>query len=309
MEFGEIVRTAFRIAWQKKTLWLLGIFATGSSMSSMFDVFDKGGDDFDIKQFGLGSDFDSIGNFFSQNSWIVVVLVALLLLMLLTYFILHLICAPALIDAVKQNATGHTYRLRESLSVGVQYMWRYLGLILLKAMIGIATVGVLIVTSVFAFIAHTVLGIVAILFIIPIGFIMIVSLASIFALAERAIVVDDYPILDSIDYAFGLFMKNKANCLTCFIIYVGISIVIALASFVLLAALAIPFAIVAFTSSAGLILSLLVGIPLFLAISLPISGFVGAALEGIYTLFYMRLLAIGDTQRGEIASDPSPGAV
>lgn len=309
MEFGVIVRTAFRIAWEKKTLWLLGIFATGSTMSSMWDIFDRGGDEFGIEQFGIGSDFSSIGDFFTQNSWLIAALGALLVLMILTYFVLHLICAPALIDAVKRNATGQTYRLRDSLSVGVQYMWRYLGLSILAAMIGFAIIGVLVVVVIVSFIVHNAIGVLSLLFIIPLGFVLIVGMISIFWLAERAIVIDDYPILDSIDRSYGLFMANKANCLICFLIYLGLSIVIALASFILLAILAIPFAIVAFTSSAGLIISLLIGIPLFLAISLPISGFVGASLEGIYTLFYMRIVALENEHPGEIANDPAPGVV
>ncbi len=288
MDYGEIIRTAFTLAWRHKSLWLLGLFASGSANFS----FDS---DFDFPGTGLG-EFGGdglgyrIGGFFESNPWLLVPLVGLILIYALTFLILNCICSPALVDAVNNLTRGGHYRLGKSFLVGVGYFWRFLGITIAGFLAAAAAVFVFVMIVVLMFVLNVFLGILSLLVVIPLGFFTVLFISNVFALAERALVIRDIDIGDALSEGYYLFMNNKVPNLIIFLLYIVLVIAISVGVMIILAILAVPFYFMATHTPFGLIGSLAVGIPVFLAVSLPVSGFLGASFEAMYTLFYFRLV-------------------
>ncbi|MBU2652520.1 MAG: hypothetical protein KKA81_16465, partial [Bacteroidetes bacterium] len=124
MDYGEIINSAFRLSWRKKSLWIFGLFAFGMAYPSL-----------DWEEHFDFSKFDSFG--FDQlnldgNLAALFTLVGLLVaLMVIIHVLLNAISTPALVDAVNRITRGGQYRFKTSLQTGIQYMWRTLALMIL----------------------------------------------------------------------------------------------------------------------------------------------------------------------------------
>jgi len=172
MDYGEIISSAFRVAWRNKSLWILGLFAVG--WSNLSDIIDP-----DFNERIGSSGFQILGytldfkHFAETNIWILIAIAGLLVIYMLLFIILHCICTPALIDGVNRLTRGGTYRLRESFSTGLDFFWRYIGINLLIMIIGIFTTIALIGPVVLLFVISVPLGFLSLIIIFPAFFFFI----------------------------------------------------------------------------------------------------------------------------------------
>ncbi len=285
IDYGEIVRKAFALCWEYKSLWILGLF-TGTGWGMTF---------YDFPDFSKNSSFPmlegiDVEQFLQANSWVLIVAGMFILVYVITFILLSCICQPALIDAVNRVIHGGTYKLRVSFAVGMKYIWRFLGLGILEIA---AMVMLLIITIVYfaiAFAIHVVVGILSVLVAIPIGFVCLMMLVNILALAGRAIVVRDISITDAITEGYHLFMMYKVPNLVFFLLFIGLSIAISVSMIIVYGIISIPLFFLGTVSNIGLLAAIAIGVPLFFIISIPLSGFLGAAFEAMFTIFYFRLL-------------------
>ncbi len=282
MDYGEIIRTAFSLAWRNKSLWLLGLFAAGGTSLS-FDWISH----LDFPDLGITFD---VHDFLADNPWLLVLLGGVILTYILIYIVLNCICTPALIDAVNRLTRGGVYRFRDSFSSGVSFLWRFLGLSIVGLVVAAVLILALVLPIVLLFAASKVIGLLSLLPALPVFFCLALALTNVFMLAERALVVRNVSISDAISEGYHLFMNNKLSNLIIFLLYILLSIAIAIGVTIIFAVLATPFVAMGLISTAGLVAALVFGIPLFLVLSLPVSGFLGAAFESMYTLFYFRLV-------------------
>lgn len=289
MDYGEIIGSAFRVAWRNKSLWILGLFAVGlTNLSDIFDIPFRGQvEDMEFKILDYSIDF---GRFAESNMWILIAIAGLLVIYMLLFIILHCICTPALIDGVNRLTRGGVYRLRDSFSVGIDYFWRYIGINILVIIAGIVGSIALIGPIVLLFIISLPLGFLSLIVIFPVFFFFVFALSTISTLAERAMVIRNIRITDALQEGYDLFWKNKVHSLIIFLLYLALSIGIALGLMVVFGIMSIPFVLVASASTIGLIMALAVGLPILMIIMLPVSGFLGTAFEAMYTIFYIRLV-------------------
>lgn len=282
MDYGEIIGSSFRLPWKYKSMWVLGLFASGmASFPLEMLKYSKDGT-FDVPQF--------IEDVMHDHSEIIVALVALAILTVVVFIVMNLICTAGLIDAVNRLTRGGTYRLQDSFTTGLRYFPQYLGINLLQfltAGFGVFVLGMLIVG---AFVIHVAIGILALMVIVPALFCLIWFLTNVFMLAERALVVRDVGIEAALREGYLLFRRNLVSNLIFFLINVGLSMAIGLGVMALVLIMAVPFALVASSSDGGLLLALIIGLPVLGVVALPISGYLGAVFESMYTQFYFRLV-------------------
>ncbi len=228
MDYGEIVGTAFKVAWRNKSLWILGLFAVGlSNFSDSIDIpFRSQIDNMEFQILDYTIDFDRIAQL---NMWVLVAIAGLLVIYMLLFIILHCICTPALIDGVNRLTRGGVYRLRDSFSAGIGFFWRYIGINILVIMAGIVGSFALIGPVVLLFIISVPLGFLSLIVIFPAFFFFIFALSTISTLAERAIVIRNIGVIDALEEGYDLFWKNKIHSLVIFLLYLALTIGIALA--------------------------------------------------------------------------------
>ncbi len=297
INYGEIVRTSFQLAWKYKSLWILGLFAAGGTAVSGPN-FQFGGDDFQSGTY----DIDRVVDFVGQHPEILVFVIGFFLLFVLTMIILNVICKGAMIDAVNKLTRGGHYRFSDSFGEGVRFFWRMLFLGILVTFAIIALMVAIAIPVGLAFAAWVPLGILVLLLAIPFAFLGIAAINNVFALAARAVIVRDTDIGSALEEGYDLLRMFFWPNVIVFLIYLGLTILISIGTLIIFSVIAIPFVLIAMQSTTAFVISLIVGIPLFLLVSLPLSGFLGAAFESIYTLFYFRL--VEPTGRPEPPSPP-----
>ena len=172
----------------------------------------------------------------------------------------------------------------------MKYFWRMVGLNLISFFVIVGAVLIIIGIIVIAFVVAVPLGFISLIPMIPIGFMVILMLGNSFILAERALVVRNAGVFNAISEGFNLFMANKVNNFILFLINLGLGIAVFICTMIILLIIAIPFIALGLFTGPGWIIGLVIGIPIFLLIMLPFSGFLGAVFEGINTLFYFRLV-------------------
>lgn len=287
MDYGEIVSTSFRLSWKYKSLWLLGLFASGWT----FFGFDMLTDLKDKRHFRI-EDFAFLDRLHVEETtviWLATVIGLILLSFIIIHVMLNAICTPALIDAVNRLTRGGVYRLRESVSSGVKFMWRTLALLLLHFLVHLIFWILLVAIVVMFFAIHVLMGVFAILVAIVLGIVFVFVVASVFQLSYRALVARDVGITEALEEGFQLLHHNKMSCLVIFLIYFGLFILTSILATLVLVIMLLPFVLLANLSAGGLIAAVVVGVPVFWFLTLPISGFLGATFESMYTIFYFRL--------------------
>ena len=302
MDYGRIVNKSFEVAWRFKSLWILGLFAGGGFAG--FDWPTKlteklGLEDVNLDVSRLGLDFWD----FSIPKELIISLVIWLLLIGLLFLIMHFIGVAGLIDAANKITRGGRYRLGESFSTGFRHFWPFLamGVGLFFLIFGFIIFIALFIVLLFKL--HTVLGILGLMFVVPIIFCFAVTSGNIYSLAQRSIVVRGASIGDALEEGYRLFRHNIGKNVVIFLIDIGLSIGLWLLALIVWGIVGIPIAAIVIASGLGWVTAILLGLLLGLPVSLVVGGFSGTVLTNLYTLFYFELL---EPPRKEPAVTPPP---
>ncbi|HOP07660.1 MAG TPA: hypothetical protein PLF13_10250 [candidate division Zixibacteria bacterium] len=283
MDYGNIVKESFKIAWEHKSLWVFGFFASGG-IGFNFDPSTFGGSRSELPwgtPNGLENIFDS--------HWLLP-FIGLIAIIILVFLIVNLICTPALIDAVNRIRRGGTYTFKSSFSAGVDFLGRFLLFFLILLACSIVFFGVLVGIGALAFCIHVAVGVVSLLILIPV-FILGISLCYVLtALTERAMVLRNIGIAKAFDEAVLLIRREPGKNAIMLLINIAISIGLSMGSMILFLMIGLPLAALGVLSGLSLIpaivLTMIIGFP----ISLVIGGFVGTGIFNMYTLFYIELV-------------------
>lgn len=291
MDFGKIVNNSFRTAWEYKTLWVLGLFAGGG-----FSGFNLNLKDIDWRRY---LDLDSMGiggGFFDalpSPEILLVPIIGFLLLFGFALIIMSLICTPALIDGVNKISRGGVYTLSGSFKAGLHYFWRFVGLGLLSFFVTGISIVILVLFGVVFFAIHLAIGLISLIFLIPLLLLLIFIVSNIVALTQRAIVVRNVSIGDGLEEGFFLFRKNLLNNLIIFLINLGLSIGLGLAAAIVWLIVGLPIGMIVMAMGVSLVPSIIIGMILGLPVSFIVSGYIGTVLTNIYTYFYFELVEPG----------------
>ncbi|MFZ5980544.1 MAG: hypothetical protein ACOYVF_07905 [Candidatus Zixiibacteriota bacterium] len=295
MDFGKILNNSFKTAWEYKTLWILGLFASGSFTGFNLPTKDIDWDRYiDFESLGMGRNFmDAL----PPAEILLIPVIGFLLLFALVMLVLNLICIPAVIDGVNKIARGGVYTLSGSFKAGLHFFWRFLGLFLLSFFATGVSVVALILIGVVFFLIHVAIGIISLLFLLPLLFMLIFTVTNIYSLTQRAMVVRDISIGDALEEGFFLYRKNFLNNLIIFLIHLGLTIGLGLAAAIVWMVASLPIGAVVMAMGVGLVPAMIIGLILGLPVSFVVGGYLGTVFANIYTYFYFELVEPGGARQ------------
>lgn len=277
MDYGKIIGRSFEIAWRYKSLWVFGMFASGSfniDFSSHPSMQMQPGD------FGMPS--------FPPELLGMFIIAAIVLG--LVFLVAGQISQAAIIDSTNRIVRGGRYRFGDAFSAGIDYFLRFLGLFILFvfAML-VPTIIMVIIIAVF-FAIHTALGVLSLLFFIPAMIFVFFLMFSIWVLAQRVVVVRNSSIGDAIEEGWVLVKKNFGKTLVMFLIYIAFTIGFGIAAMILWALFSLPVAGLGLMGGMDPLQAMFTALLWGLPVSLVVGGILGVFFTSFYTLFYFELV-------------------
>jgi hypothetical protein len=308
MNYGDLIREAFRITLHNRYLWFFGFFAGGTGTNFVGNVPSTGGnfnpEEFQRSGAGLSGLTAQVGQGLSETVLIFGIVVVVLLIALF-FIILAIISQGALADSVAAIDRGEGRRFGTAFRSGLNNFWRVLGyivvffLVALGLLVVIAIPVVLLIGGTFAATQSTgvrisvavIIGLLAILLLI----LVFVPLYIISQYALRDIVVRRERVLGSVGSGYSLFRHNIGSSLLLWLIQLGLSIGIGIAFILLLLIvgliLALPviaLAVPGYTTAAWIVGGI-EGLLILLPILLVAAGAIGTFSHAYWTLAYLRL--------------------
>jgi hypothetical protein len=313
MNYGDLIRDAFRITLHNRFLWFFGFFAGGTG-SNFFGNVPSGGGNFNPDDFQQSSTMLSaiqVGQGLS-NAVLIVGIVIVVLILALLFIFLAIVSQGALADSVAAIDRGEGRRFGTAFGSGMGNFWRVLGyyilffLVALGLIVVIAIPVALLIGGTFAATQSTgarisvavVVGLLALLLLI----VVFIPLSIIAQYALRDIVVRRERVLGSVASGYSLFRHNIGRSLLLWLIQIGLSIGIAIAFILVLLivglVLAIPAIVlaVAGSSTTALVVAGAPAVLIVFVLFLVLSGAIGTFSHAYWTLAYLRLTS-GATPR------------
>src|SRR5829696_6357661 len=322
MNYGDLIRDAFRITLRNRYLWFFGFFAGGTGSNFIGNVpsggnFNPGSfdpDDFQRSGAGLSGLSAQFGQGVLGNTVLILGIIVVALLLVLFFIFMGIISQGALADSVAAIDRGEGRRFGSTFASGMGNFWRVLGYYVVFFLIALGLVVVigipvaLLIGGTFAatqsigarVTVAVIVGIVAILLLI----VVFIPLAIIGQYALREIVVGRERVLASVGSGYGIFRRNLGRSLLLWLIQLGLSIGIGIAFLLLLLIVGLVLAIpaialaVAGYTTAAIIAGVIAGL-ILLPILLVATGAIGTFSHSYWTLAYLRLTA---------PPTPSPGS-
>jgi hypothetical protein len=307
MNYGDLIRDAFRITLHNRFLWFFGFFAGGTGTNFVGNVPSGGGnfnfDDFQRSSSDISGLTAQVGQGLSETV-VILGIVLVVLLIALFFIILAIISQGALADSVAAIDRGEGRRFGSAFTSGMGNFWRVLGyyvvffLIALGLLMVIGIPVALLIGGTFAATQSTgvrvsvavVVGILAVLLLI----VVFIPLSIIGQYALRDIVVRRERVLGSVGSGYGLFRHNIGRSLLLWLIQLALSIGIGIAFILLLLIVGLILALpaialaVAGYSTAAIIAGVIAGL-ILLPLLLVATGAIGTFSHAYWTLAYLRL--------------------
>jgi len=289
--FGEVLSRAWQIIWKNKVLWIFGVFAGcsraggsgGSGGGGGGGSGPGGGQPFSELQ----RVFDQIGQWISDNPWVIAVFVILVLVLLVLSIFLGTIGRIGLIKGTYQAERGAERLIfGEVFSESMPYFWRVFGLSLLIGLLFL----LLFLPLIFFGIITAGIGFLCILpllcILIPISWGVMVVIEQ----ANAAIVLEDLGIGDGLRRGWEVVKANIGTMiLMALILFIGSAVVGIVLAIPLIVAV-VPLVI---GSAAGVertpLLIFGVCCAVYLPILLILNGILTAYIQSAWTLTFMRL--------------------
>ena len=306
MNYGDVIRDAFRVTLRNRYLWFFGFFAGGTGSNFIGNVPSGGSNFDDFQRSGAGASglTAQVGQGLSNTVLILGIVVAVVLLALF-FIILVIISQGALADSVAAIDRGEGRRFGSAFSSGAGNFWRVLGYYIVFFLVGLGLLVVIgipvaiLIGGTFAVTESTgarisvavIVGILAVLLLI----VVFIPLSIIGQYALREIVVRRERVVGSVGTGYSLFRRNIGRSLLLWLIQIGLSIGVGIAFLLLLLivgfVLALPaIALAATGSSTGVWIA--AGVPaglIVFVLFLVGSGAIGAYFHAYWTLAYLRL--------------------
>jgi hypothetical protein len=308
VNYGDLIKDAFRISWRNKYLWFFGFFVGGTGANFAGNVPSGGGtfDGGDFEQSGAGVSAlaAQLGPGIFDNAALIVALVVVGVVILLAFIAMFLISQGTLAENVCAIDRGEVRRFSSGWRAGLRNFWRVLGYYVVFFLIGLGLLiaigipiallvaGTFVLTdSVGARIAVAVLaGLLGILLLV----VVFVPLSIVAQYSLREVVVRREGVLASVGGGYRIFRRNLGRSLLLWLINLGLGIGVWIAVLIglLLVGLVLflPTILLVFAeyTSAAVVAGIVAGV-ILLPIVLAVSGATGAFFHSYWTLAYLRL--------------------
>ena len=317
MNYGDLIRDAFRITLSNRYLWFFGFFAGGTGSNFVPNVPSTGGgnfnpDDFQQSSVGVSALTAQFGQGVFGNMVLILGIVVVAILIVLFFIMMALISQGALAESVAAIDRGEGRRFGSSFRAGMANFWRVLGYYVVFLLVGIGLLVVIgipvaiLIGGTFAATESTgarvsvavIVGILAVLLLI----VVFIPFSIIGQYALREVVVRRARVLGSVGSGYSIFRRNIGRSLLIWLIQIAISIGIAiafiLAMLIVGLILFIPTIALAIAeySTAAIIAGVIAGL-ILLPILLVAAGAIGTFAHAYWTLAYLRLTAPSTTVR------------
>jgi hypothetical protein len=310
MNYGDLIRDAFRITLGNRYLWFFGFFAGGTGSSFFSNVPSTGGnfnpEDFQQSSVGVSTLTAQVGQGVFGNMVLILGIVVVAILIVLFFIMMALISQGALADSVAAIDRGERRRFGSAFRSGMGNFWRVLGyyviffLVALGLLVLIGIPVAILIGGTFAATESTgarvsvavIVGILAVLLLI----VVFIPLSIIAQYALREVVVRRERVLGSVGSGYGIFRRNLGRSVLLWLIQIGLTIGIALAFILVLLLVGLILFIptialaIAGYSTAAIIAGVIAGL-ILLPILLVVAGAIGTFSHAYWTLAYLRLTA------------------
>ena len=312
MNYGDLIRDAFRITLRNRYLWFFGFFAGGTGSNFIGNVpsggnFNPGNfdpDDFQRSGAGFSGLSAQLGQGVLGNAVLILGIVVVALLLVLFFIFMAIISQGALADSVAAIDRGEGRRFGSAFASGMGNFWRVLGyyvLFFLVALGLLVVIGIpvaLLIGGTFVATQSTgarvsvavIVGILAILLLI----VVFIPFSIIAQYALREIVVRRERVFGSVGSGYSLFRRNIGRSLLLWLIQIGLSIGIGIAFILLLLIVGLVLFLptialaIAGYSTAAIVAGVIAGL-ILLPILLVATGAIGTFSHAYWTLAYLRL--------------------
>ena len=306
MNYGDLIRDAFRISWRNKYLWFFGFFAGGVGSSFGGNVpsgagnFNGGGSE----QSGTPGLAAQLGPGVFDNAALIVALVAVGVVILLLALALTLISQGALAENVAAIDRGEGRRFGSGWRAGLANVWRVLGyyvvylLITLGLLVAIGVPIALLIAGTFAATdsvgARVTVAVLAGLLGVLALILVFIPLSIVAQYALREIVVRRTGIFASFGGGYRIFRRSLGRSLLVWLINLLLGIGVTIAALIALGivglVLFLPTILLAFAemTTAAIVAGIVAGV-ILLPIILVVSGATGTFFHSYWTLAYLRL--------------------
>ena len=287
LDIGRILSHSFSIAWRHRWLWLLGVFGgAGFGFSNSFNTGNGSGNP------------DQVGRFLADHVGLILVAVAVLLVIVLVSAVIACVATPAVTWAGLQLDAGHDVGLGRAWREGRSRFWRYVRLVLLKALLSVAVVvafGILLGIGGAVFSAG---GTVTLVALVPLGILVVFLLVAALVVlsfgllwSDRLLVILGTGAVDSVRAGWWMFRHNKLNTVIVSLVVGAINFGIGIAVALAAAVVAIPgivMLVVYFSGAGGSSVLAILGFTWVIILGggvfLVGSGFLGAVSQVAYAL-------------------------
>lgn len=307
MNYGDLIRDAFRISWRHKYLWFFGFFVGGTASNfanvpSGIGNFDGGGSE----QSGSGPSglAAQLGPGVFDNAALIVALFVVIGLIVLLFIALNLISNGALAENVAAIDRGEERRFGSGWRAGLGNVWRVLGYYVVYFLIAfglLIAIGVPIAVLVGVTFAVTQSVAARVIVAVLAGLIGVVALILVFIplsiigqYALREIVVRREGVFASFGGGYRIFRRNFGRSLLLWLVNlllgIGVTIAVVIGLLIVGLVLFLPTILLAFAemSTAAVVAGVVAGV-ILLPILLAVSGATGAFFHSYWTLAYLRL--------------------
>jgi hypothetical protein len=310
MRYGELLTRSFSISWRHRYLWFLALFAGEGAGGGNLSY--RGGFPGTTGGGGGGASGSNppptpaevqaaVANWISEHLALLLIVGAVVLVVVLALFVFSCITQPALIRASAEHDADRPYTLGRALRFGLTAFWRILALKLIAlvfALVLLAIFGLLVlwgVTSASAgnrggVAAAIAVGVLLGLLLIPV----LIVVGVVYAFAARAISLEGRGAIAGIAEGFRLIFRRLGRVALVWLIMLGVGLGIGVGLLLVYLTLLIPLSVLVFAAyvaghAVGLIVAGTIAAIVVAAISLILTGAVGAFTSTYWTLAYRRL--------------------
>jgi len=273
MDYGVLVSRALRIMWKYKYLWILGFLVS----------LGEGGGQV-IVNFHKKSDLTS--SFLAQPGIILLLVLSGVFLFVL-FLILRYIAHGGLIHCVNRIDRSEPTGLGDGWKAGLRNFWRLFGIGILILLMIISVTVVFAAPVVVAFLIHKTLGILSLVFFIPLFVIALIVICFIDAYADRVCVIEGKGVTDSIKEGWFTFRNNLGKSI--FVATISLFSSIVYGTLFILIGLGLVADFFLAWAFAGLIPAMLIGISIMLVYVVITEGIFTTFLSAFWTLSYSEI--------------------
>lgn len=312
MDYGRLIQRAWRLTWQYRFLWVLGLFVPGFggsggnvNVGNLGNLFDGGASGSGAGASDAARAAGEVGRWLERNVGLVIALVGLVLLLALALWLVGFVAQGGMARATAALALGQPMTANAAWRAGVSLFWRYLGLGLLQLGIGLLLVlllaGGVVLAVLLAMNARGGAQVLVIVVSVLIGLLLLlpllaflIGLSIVVAFAQRAMAVDDLGPARALAAGARRLRSRLAATAMTWLISAGLGIGVGIALVVAAILLLLPLGGVGFLLYANLGLSTgfiayAVGALLLIAVLWCLSGIANTYAWSYWTLAYLAL--------------------